>query len=118
MLPEDFGGPGARAAPLGLRESLLVVEVALDLDRADLQQAWLDRLPPLDLDLLLDRAEAANAGPETLVGILRANRLEDRQELLAAFPVLSADPDGASVLLQHLEVAEGLALALVLVGAE
>src|SRR3954447_2911461 len=118
MLPEDFGGPGARAAPLGLRESLLVVEVALDLDRADLQQAWVDRLPPFDLDLLLDRAEAADAGPEALVRILRANRFEDSEELLAALPVLRADADGAFVLLQHLEVAEDLALALVLLGAE
>src|SRR5215210_1846674 len=118
MLPEDFGGLGARPAALGLRERLLVVEVALDLDRPDLQQARLDGVPPFDLDVLLDRAEAANAGPEALVRIFRANSFEDREQLLTAFPALRGDANGELALLQHLEVAEGVSLALVLLGGE
>ena len=102
---------------LGLGQRLLVVQVALDLDRAARQQPRRDRFPPLDLDMVAACPQRADAGPERLVRILGADALEQAEQVLAPPAASRRQVDAEDIGFERVEIAHERALGLVVLRA-
>src|SRR5207249_4302181 len=89
--------------------------MALDLDGAAREQARVDGIPPLDLDVAALRAQLAHARPERLLGIVLADPFEQREQVGAAHAPARREASVQGVSLREVELADDLALGLVLV---
>ena len=79
--PGSFRPRGLGTASLRLGERLLVVEVALDPNRPDVEGTRLDRLVPRDLRLVVDGSGRTHTAPERLVRILLTSRFEKLEDV-------------------------------------